>query len=253
GARSAGSGCRSRRGRAVRSSRPPGRSSGRWTTSRGRSPRPGSGRAGSPTPSERSAPASRSEGSSRRRACVSSRSLPSIARGRSFRRSRIVPVAGHPALLELVVLQAGHDAAVGELDPRLLDPDVVGLPVGEVPSPRLLGSLGLLGLGLPSTAELGLDGTASGECEHREQDDARSAGDAGPHRVSFRYTAWPREFSPTNSTGAPSFSRAAAPETAGPRRVSTATFVPPSNTSARSASVVTSLGLAPQAISVSVR
>src|SRR5699024_10925467 len=126
-------------------------------------------------------------------------------------------------------------------------------PVGEVPSPRLLGSLGLLGLGLPSTAELGLDGTASGQCEHKEQDNARSAGDAGPHRVSFRYTAWPREFSPTTSTCAPSFSLAAAPEAAGPCRVSSASFVPPSTMSARSSSVVTSLGLAPQAISVSVR
>src|SRR5699024_9413779 len=148
------------------------------------------------------------------------RSLPSIARGRSFRRSRIVPVAGHPALLELVVLQAGHDAAVGELDPRLLDPDVVGLPVGEVPSPRLLGSLGLLGLGLPSTAELGVDATACGECEHRDQDDARSARVAGPQWVSFRYPARPGESSPTNSTAAPSLSGAASPETAGPRQVS---------------------------------
>src|SRR5699024_12356117 len=56
-----------------------------------------------------------------------------------------------------------------------------------------------------------------------------------------------------NALGAPCLSSAAALETAGTRRASTATLVAFPTTSACSASVVTSLGLTPQAFSVSVR
>src|SRR5699024_12047998 len=121
----------------------------------------------------------------------SSRSLPSVRRFcRVCWNSGAVPVAREPALAELVVPHADHPPSIGQGDPHLFEIEAV------LGGRRRLGRR-CLGRRI---AELGLDGTASGECECGEQDDARSAGDAPAHRTAFRYTAWPSVFRDRKST-----------------------------------------------------